>query len=147
MPAFINKLIRLQKRYFNKSKRPYEKCLNNSGSNEYSCCRNIGSVIASHNRRVIQPSSNSHGCNCRKRADCPLHNKCLTTNIVYKVAVSAPSNPRKKYDGIAETTFKVRFRNHTRDFHHKKYVNSTELTRYKWILKNENLTPNIKWNI
>ena len=37
-------------------------------------------------------------------------NKCLTTNMVYKAVVSAPSKPDKKYFGIAETTFKERFR-------------------------------------
>ena len=94
----------------------------------YSCCRNIGSVTASHNQRIIQPTSNKHGCNCRNRAECPLDNKCLTANIVYKAVVSAPNTPDKKYFGIAGTSFKDRFRNHTRDFRHKKYVSSTELS-------------------
>ena len=58
----------------------------------YSSCRNMGSVIASHNRRIIQPVSNNHGCNCRNRAECPLDNRCLTANIVYKAVVSAPVN-------------------------------------------------------
>ena len=31
----------------------------------YSCCRNMGSVIASHSRRIIQPTSSNHGCNCK----------------------------------------------------------------------------------
>ena len=94
----------------------------------YSCCRNMCSVIASHNPRIIQPTSNNHGCNCRNRAECSLDNKCLTANIVYKAVVSTPSKPDKKYFVIAETSFKDRFRNHTRDFRHKKYVKSTELS-------------------
>ena len=61
--------------------------------------------------------------------------------------VSAPSKPDKKYFGIAETSFKDRFRNHARDFRHKKYVNSTELSKYMWKLKDENITASIKWNI
>ena len=44
----------------------------------------MGSVIALHNRRIIQPTSNNHGCSCRSRAECSLDNKCLTANIVYK---------------------------------------------------------------
>ena len=63
----------------------------------------MGSVITSHNRRIIQPIYDNHGCNCRNRAECPLDNKCLTINIAYKVVVSAPSKPDKKYFGIAET--------------------------------------------
>ena len=79
-------------------------------------------------------------------AECPLDNKCLTTNIVYKAVVSAPHKPDKKYFGIAETSFKDRFRNHTRDFRHKKYVNSTELSKYMWKLKEEKITAIIKQN-
>ena len=96
----------------------------------YSYCRNMGSVIVSHNRRIIQPTCNNHGCNCENRAECPLDNKCLAANIVYKAVVSAPSKPDKKYFGIVETSFKDRFRNHTTDFCHKKYVNGTELSKY-----------------
>ena len=77
----------------------------------------MASVIASHNRKIIQPTSNNHGCNCTNRAECPLDNQCLTANIGHK---AAPSKPDKKYFGIAETSFKDRFRNHTRVFCRKK---------------------------
>ena len=103
----------------------------------YSCCRNIGSNIAFYNWRIIQTTSDNHGCNCRNRAECPLDNKCLTTNIVFKAVVLASSKPDKKNFGIAETSFKVCFRNHTREFRHKKYVNSSELSKYMWKLKDE----------
>ena len=92
----------------------------------------MSSVIASQNRRIIEPTSNNHVCNCRNRTKCPLVNKCLTTNTVYKAVVSAPSTLDSRYFGIAETSFKDRFRNRTRNFHHKKYVNSTELSKYMW---------------
>ena len=71
------------------------------------------SVIASHNQRIIQPTSFNYGCSCRSRAESPLDNKCLTANIVYKRVVSAPSKLDKCF-GIAETSFKDRLRNHTR---------------------------------
>ena len=107
----------------------------------------MGSLISSHNQRIIQPTSDNHGCNCRNRAECPLDGKCLTANIVYKAVASALSKPDKKYFGITDTSFKDRFRNHARDFHHKKYVNTTELSKYMWKLKEEKITANIKWNI
>ena len=106
--------------------------------------KKYGLVIASRNRRIIQPTSNNNGCNCRNKAECPLDNKCSTANIVYKAVVSAPSKPDKKYFGVAETSFKDRFRNHTRDFRHKKYVNSIELSKYMWKLKEEKITVSIK---
>ena len=67
----------------------------------------MGSVIAFQNRIIIQPAYNNHGCNCRNRAECPLDNKCLTANIVYKAVVSAPNKPDKKYFSIAETSLKI----------------------------------------
>ena len=78
----------------------------------------------------MQPVSNNHEYKCRNRAECPLDNKCLTANIVYKAVVSAPSKPDRKCFSNADTSFKDRFRNHTRDIHHKNYVNSTELSKY-----------------
>ena len=105
----------------------------------------MGSVIASHNRRIVQPTDN-YGCNCRNRAECPLDNKCSTAKVVYKAVVSAPSKPDKKYFGIAETSFKDRFRNHTREFRHKKYVNRTELSKYMWKLKEKKEYVNRSWN-
>ena len=59
----------------------------------YGCCRNIGSVITSDNWIIIQPTSSNQGCNCQNRAKCPLVNKCLVANTVYKAVVSAPSKP------------------------------------------------------
>ena len=52
----------------------------------------MGSVIASHNRRIIHPIFNNHGCNFRNRAECQLNNKCLTANNVYEAVVSTPRN-------------------------------------------------------
>ena len=49
--------------------------------------------------------------------------------------VSVPSLPDKKCFGIAETSLKDRFRNHTRDFCHRRYVNCTDLSKYKCKLK------------
>ena len=63
----------------------------------YSCGRNICSVIISHNGRIIQPTSNNHGCNCENRVECPPDNKCLTASIAYKAVVSAASISDKKY--------------------------------------------------
>ena len=66
-------------------------------------------------------------------------------NIVYKAVVSAPSKPDKKYFGITENIFEKGFKTHTRDFYHKKYVNSfqrwllwTCLKEKFWLLKHFN---------
>ena len=60
--------------------------------------------------------------------------------------VSALRKPDKKYFYIAETSFKDCSRNHTRDFRHKKYVNSTELSKYIRKLKDKKIIAITKWN-
>ena len=38
-------------------------------------------------------------------------------------------------DGLAESDFKTRYRNHTASFCHAKHRNSTELSKHIWTLK------------
>ena len=96
----------------------------------YSCCRDISSNISYNNRRVVNPPPTNYDCNCRNRSNCPLGNKYLRPSIVYSAIVSAINKPDKKNFGISETPFKDRYNNHMRDFRHKEYVISTELSKY-----------------
>ena len=93
--------------------------------------RNMEFLISSHNKQILNPTKEYFGSNCSVRNDCPLDNKCLTPNIVYEAKVSNKTNNEcKRYLGASETPFKERFRNHTRDFKHKKYEKCTELSKY-----------------
>ena len=59
-----------------------------------------------------------------------LRNQCLTPNIIYRADVHCEANKDHKfYFGIAQTPFKQRFRNHNRDFNHKQYIKSAELSK------------------
>ena len=101
----------------------------------YSCLRNISSIISSHNRNILSPKQKSFGCNCRVKNECSLNGECQTQSVIYRADVINDSNDEKKiYFGLADTTFKGRYRNH-RDFKHKKYENSTESAKYIWQLK------------
>ena len=52
-------------------------------------------------------------------------------NIVYEAKVSSKTNNGcKRCLGASKTPFKERFRNHTRDFKHKKYEKCTERSKY-----------------
>ena len=51
------------------------------------------------------------------------------------------------YFGLADTTFKERYRNHIRDFKHEKYENRTELAKYIWRLKRDNISFSVKWTV
>ena len=96
----------------------------------YSCSRNIGSVIATHNRNV--------GYICRNEKNA--HSKINVSQKILNIKLWR----YKKCLAVAEITFKERFRNHTRGFRHRKYVKSTDLSRR---LKDDKITANIKWNI
>ena len=61
--------------------------------------------------------------------------------------VNDSSDKEKFYFGLADTTFKERCRNHIRDFKHGKYENSTELAKYIWQLKRDNISFSVKWTI
>ena len=83
----------------------------------YNCMRNMGSIMQSHNSRIITKKTQSQPenlCNCRKKGECPLNGEFLTTSIVNKANVIAESEPSKSYLGIAGRTFKDRYSNHTK---------------------------------
>ena len=114
----------------------------------YSCLRNIGSIISSHNRNILSPKQQSFGCNCRVRNECPLNGECQTPSVIYRADVVNDSNDEEKfYFGLADTTFKERYNNHNRDFKHEKYENSTELAKYIWQLKRDKISFSVKWTI
>ena len=48
----------------------------------YSSTKNMASLIATHNRSILNPNDQVYGCNCRTRNDCPLQHKCLTPGTV-----------------------------------------------------------------
>ena len=88
------------------------------------------------------------GCNCRRKDTCPLDNKCLKLKIIYKAEITNDKDQEKKiYIELAETPFKERYRNQTKSFNNKKCSKETELSKYIWLLKENNKAPTIKWNI
>ena len=50
------------------------------------------------------------------------------------------------YIGAAEN-FKQRYANHLKSFRHEQYKAGTELSKYIWKLKSENLSYKIQWKI
>ena len=73
----------------------------------YSCMPNIKSVINSRNRTI---NSQSRTCNCIKKIDCPLQEKCFSENTLYQADFSSENFETKIYYGISETKFKTRYR-------------------------------------
>ena len=117
----------------------------------YSCTRNIKSIINSHNAKILFPkkSTEQRTCNCLNKVNCPLEQKCLTTNIVYKAKITSSNQnyQEKVYFGSCETTFKKRFSNHKKSFNLKEYKNETELSNEIWRIKNSGHHQKVKWEI
>ena len=110
--------------------------------------KNMDSIISRHIHNILNPNQKSFGCNCRKKHSCPLNGECLTPKVIYRADVSnEANNDQKLYFGLAETTFKERYDNHKRDVEHIKYQYNTELTKYIWNLKNNNIEYNIEWKV
>ena len=117
----------------------------------YSCKWNIKTIINSHNSKILFPkkSTEQRTCNCWNKGTCPLEQKCLTTNIVYKAkGTSSNWNDQEKvYFGSCETTFKKRFSNHKKSFNINEYKNDTELSNEIWRIKDSGHRPKVKWLI
>ena len=87
------------------------------------CMRNISSMTASHNKSILRWKAKEYGCNCRNKESCPVQNQCLTSKVIYETTVVNDSDDRKSvYFGSSDTTFKERYRNHTRDFNHERCI-------------------------
>ena len=102
--------------------------------------------IDSHNKSLLSkpPDRNVINCNCRNKAACPVPGKCLTDGVIYQATVTTP-NTAETYVGLTETPFKHRWRNHNTSFNDKKYKNSTELSKFIWSLKENNIPFTITW--
>ena len=111
----IGKLFfRLLQKHFPKTHKFYKIFHKNCVKLSYSNMGNIASIISSHNKSVLRPIIQDHGCNCRQKNDCPMQNKFLTPNIVYEATVTNNVDTVEKiYFGLCETSFKKRYSNHT----------------------------------
>ena len=67
------------------------------------------SIISSHNKQILRPKNNQVGCKCRVKNSCPLHNKCLLSQLIYQADVTNNLDDEDRYFlGLAETTFRER---------------------------------------
>lgn len=115
----------------------------------YSCLPNIESIISSHNKKILNDISNEQAikqCNCRKKADCPLDQKCQQSSVIYNAKVTY-NNTESNYIGQTANKFKERFSNHKQSFKHEQYEQQTHLSKFVWSLKRQKKPYQIKWSI
>ena len=95
----------------------------------YSCFPNVGSIISSHNKHILNSDNTEYGCNCNNRDEFPLENECLTPRTVYKADVTNnKTDGQKYYCGISDTPFKERFENHKTSFRQRSHLTASELS-------------------
>ena len=117
----------------------------------YRCLPNIGSIIATNNAKVLRKSTDDENsetikCICCKKEECPLPNKCSTTNVVYHATVTGGPTV-ETYVGITKNRFKQRWHGHNGDFNNEGRRNATTLSSYIWDCKDEGVEPEIEWKI
>ena len=103
--------------------------------------------IQKHNKKIINEAptiNNSKNCNCRDKPNCPVENKCLTENIIYKATVNH-NNTKVTYIGSTTNSFITRYTVHKHSFTNENQKSSTTLSKYVW---NKKVDPkNISWEI
>ena len=110
---------------------------------------NVAAIIKNHNTKILAPAPEQapRTCNCRRPENCPLNGHCLTECLVYKATVSAPNKPNRHYYGLTEGPFKTRFTAHSRSFRNSNFRRKTELSKYIWDLKDQDVSFEVTWSI
>ena len=118
----------------------------------YRCTANLGQKIGAHNSKILKDTGISQEvdqrtCNCRKRDQFPVENKCLTRSCVYQAVVRRVDGVADSYVGLTENTFKDRWTKHKSSFRSRNPKNASGLSKYIWKLEDENIGFDIDWKI
>ena len=108
-------------------------------------------IIKAHNAKILRKEDGNTAidvktCNCRDKSTCPVGNKCLRSNIVYKATVEY-EDKKEHYIGMTENTFKTRYTLHKSSLKHSKHRKQTELSNLIWSLKDNNKPYKLSWDI
>jgi hypothetical protein len=129
---------------------PLHKIFNrNSVKMSYRCTANLGMKIKAHNSKILKIDANeeTRSCNCRKKDQCPVENKCLTNSAVYPAIVKRTDGVTDSYVGLTENTFKDRWTKHKSSFKIRNPKNASGLSKYIWKLDDEHVDCSIEWKI
>ena len=107
---------------------------------------NIGSIISSHNKKVLSPPQDIPPCVCTRYA-CLVNGECERKSIIYQCTVNEiGSQTSETYVGLSENSFKDRITKHRKSFRDRHYHRNS-LSRYIWKLKDEKKQFEIAWTI
>ena len=110
----------------------------------------MDNIVEAHNAKILlnddKKDEEEKGCNCRDKAACPVANKCLKTNVVYKATVEY-EDKTENYIGMTENSFKTHYTLHKSSLRHGKNRNQTELSNLIWSLKDKGTVYKLTWKI
>ena len=148
--------LHLLDKHFNRGN-PLSRIFNrNTVKISHSCTKNMYNILSNHNRRLLNElttrdrNPNGESCNCRNKEECPLGGRCTTRNVVYQACISPMEQQRdgeRIYIGISAGNWKQRWYSHRHSFSNPKLRYQTALSKYFWGLKDQGLSPQIKWKI
>ncbi len=118
----------------------------------YGCMTNVKQAIDGRNKTILNNQTtakrNEKQCNCRKPQDCPVNGRCLNESVIYQATVKTDNGePEQTYVGLTANSFKTRYANHKASFKNEKKKSNTELSKYIWKLKENNIEYRITWRI
>ena len=78
--------------------------------------------------------------------------KCHLESVVYQATVTHTNKESRKeenetYIGMTGTTFKERYATHRSSFKLEHKISETELSKYIWSLKKQNIIYKVRWKI
>ena len=146
------KFLLLIDKHFPKNHKLYKIFNRNTVKVSYSTMQNFENIIRAHNNQILNPREETYDdqkCNCRIKTLCPIQGNCLIKEVIYRGEVIDRSNePTDNYIGLTEHSFKDRLYKHRNSFKYRNKVNSTELSKHMWNLKDNNIeNVEIKWSI
>ena len=122
----------------------------------YSCTKNMYNILSNHNKRLLNEpitrdrNPDVRSCNCRNKEECPLGGRCNSRKVAYQVCISPIEQQRdgeRVNIGISAGNWKQRWYHHKHSFSNPKLRYQTALSKYFWGLKDQGLSPQIKWKI
>ena len=84
----------------------------------------------------------------RRIEECPLGGWCNSKNVVYQACISPMehnNDGERIYTGISAGNWKQGLYNHRHSFSNPRLRNQFALSKYFWTLKDQGLTPKVKW--
>ena len=80
-----NIFLSLLKKHFPRKNKVYKIFNRNNVKISYSCMSNILSIIAGHNKLLVDPKITKYVCTCWVENTYPLHNQCQSPNFIDQV--------------------------------------------------------------